>query len=506
MGFLEQLSLGFSVALNPLNILYCFLGVLFGTLIGVLPGIGPIAAMSLLLGTTFHAPPLVAIIMLAGIYYGAQYGGSTTSILVNVPGETASVMTCVDGHQMARQGRAGAALGISAFGSFIGGTLSLVGLMFLAPILVNLALRFGPPEYFSLMVFGLTIISYLGSGSMVKALLMVCFGLFLGTVGTDAVSGKLRFNLGTLYLMDGVNLVPVCMGLFGISEVLLNVEQRIGREGTITSKIKGLLPSLADWKQSIAPILRGTGLGFFLGILPGGGAILSSFVSYAMEKRLSKHPERFGKGAIEGVAGPETANNAATGGAFIPFLSLGIPANPVMALLLGALIIHGVQPGPFLLTRNPDIFWGVIASMYIGNVLLLVLNLPLIGIWVKVISVPYRIIFPLILLFCLIGAYSVNNSTNDIFAMIFFGFFGYGCKKFSFSPAPLMLAIVLGPMLEYSFCQSLKIGGGNLLIFVQRPISVAFLIVAFLSIILPLVSAMTRKKTEIDQSSTEEDL
>ena len=496
MDILNQLSFGFSIALDPLNLLYCFIGVLFGTLVGVLPGLGPVAAMSILMSGTFHASPVQAIIMLAGIYYGAMYGGSTTSILVNIPGEAASVVTCLDGYQMARKGKAGAALGISAFGSFIGGSLGVVGLMVLATFLVKFALRFGPAEYFSLMVFGLSMVAYFSGKSLVKSLMMACFGLFLGTIGTDAISGKVRFTLGTLYLLDRVNLIPVIMGMFGISEVLVNVEQFI-RVEVFETRIKGLLPSLKDWRNSIGPILRGTVLGFFLGILPGGGALLASFFSYGLEKRISKHPALFGTGTIEGVAGPETANNAATAGAFIPFLALGIPANAVMALLLGALLIHGIQPGPLLLNNHPEIFWGIIVSMYIGNVMLLVLNLPLIGLWVKLLKIPYRILFPLILLFCLIGSYSIHNSTDDILAMVLFGGLGYICRKLSFDAAPLILALVVGPIMETNFRRALIIGQGDLLMFVKHPISATFLFISFILLAFPFIPFFRRKRVKI---------
>ena len=502
MDIITQLSYGFSIISDPINLLYCFIGVFFGTLVGVLPGIGPVAAMSLLMATTLRSPPIQAIIMLAGIYYGAMYGGSTTAILVNIPGESASVVTCLDGYQMARKGRAGPALGMAAFGSFIAGTFSLVGLMFLAPVLIKYALKFGPPEYFSLMIFGLSLVTYFSSGSLLKGLMAALFGLFLGTVGTDLVSGKTRFTLGSLYLLDGINLIPVVMGVFGISEVLLNVELSIRRD-VFSVNIKGLLPNLKDWKDSAGPILRGTVLGFFLGILPGGGALISSFFSYAIEKKISRHPERFGTGTIEGVAGPESANNAASGGAFIPFLALGIPANAVMALLLGAFLIHGLQPGPLLLSRRPDIFWGIIASMYVGNVMLLVLNLPLIGLWVKLLKVPYGILFPLILLFCLIGSYSVNNSIDDIFAMICFGLLGYLFRKLSFDLAPLILALVLGPIMEFSFRQSLVIGKGDVLIFLKRPISLTFLFMAVISLLLPLFPYFRQKKAVLDAMKEE---
>jgi putative tricarboxylic transport membrane protein len=431
--------------------------------------------------------------MLAGIYYGAMYGGSTTSILVNIPGESASVVTCLDGYQMARQGRAGPALGISAFGSFIAGTIATVGLMLAAPPLARMAIRFGPPEYFALILLGLTMVTFLTTGPMWKSLLMAASGLFLGCIGMDAKTGLSRFTFGIIELYDGIGLVPVAMGLFGISEVLLNVQQPIQRS-IVEGKIRNLLPTLEDWSASIRPILRGTALGFFLGVLPGGGSLISSFAAYAMERKVSKHPEKFGKGAIEGVAGPEAANNSATAGAFVPLLTLGIPSNAVMALLLGALVIYGVQPGPRLVQEHPQLFWGVVASMYVGNVMLLILNLPLIGIWVQILKVPYPILFPLILLFCLIGAYSMNNSSTEVGLMILFGIIGYFLKKLEYEPAPLILALVLGPMMELSFRQSLAMGDGNLLFFFARPISAAIMIVAILFLILPLIPAVRRKK------------
>jgi putative tricarboxylic transport membrane protein len=498
MDLFSNLLYGFSVALTPVNLLYCFIGVFIGTLIGVLPGIGPVGAMSLLLPTTFHSSPVGAIIMLAGIYYGAMYGGSTTSILLNIPGEAASVVTCLEGYQMARQGRAGPALGISAFGSFIGGTFSILGLMLLAPPLAEGALRFGPPEYFSLMVLGMTLLIYLASGSIPKALMMAVLGVVLGIIGIDPTSGVQRFTFNILELNDGIGLVPLVMGLFGISEVLLNVEQSLKRE-IFQTKIRGLLPNLDDWRKSAGPIARGSVLGFFLGILPGGGALISSFVSYAMEKKLSKTPERFGHGAIEGVAGPETANNSATGGAFIPLLTLGIPANVVMAMLLGALLIHGMQPGPMLLQAHPDLFWGVVTSMYIGNGMLLLLNLPLIGLWVQVLKVPYRILFPMILLFCLIGAYSINYSTMDILIMIVFGIVGYLMKKFQYEGAPLVLAYVLGPMLEMSLRQSLTMSDGQFSIFFTRPISAIGIVVAILLVLSPLLPWIGKKRPPITE-------
>ena len=484
--------LGFQVALQPANLFFCFMGVLIGTLVGVLPGLGPVAAMSLLLPTTFHLSPVSAVIMLSGIYYGAMYGGSTTSILVNIPGEAASVITCLDGYQMARKGRAGAALGIAAFGSFIAGTLSILGLMLLAPMLAEVALRFGPPEYFSLMLLGLVIVTFLAGSSMPKALMMAAFGLFLGLIGMDIMTATPRFTFDIYFLMDGVGLVPVVMGLFGISEVLLNLESKLERE-VFETKIKGLLPNRQDWRDSAWPIIRGSVIGFFLGILPGGGAVISSFVSYGVEKKLSAHPENFGTGVIEGVAGPESANNAAAGGAFIPLLTLGIPANAVMAMLLGALTIYGMQPGPMLIKQHPDLFWGVITSMYIGNLMLLVLNLPLIGVWVKILKIPYTYLFPLILLFCLIGAFSLNNSVGEIGLMLFFGGVGYLMRKFDYEAAPLVLAMVLGPMMENALRQSLIMANGSAAIFFTRPISLGVVLLVLALLILPLLPWVKKK-------------
>ncbi|PYN78481.1 MAG: transporter [Candidatus Rokuibacteriota bacterium] len=483
---------GFQVALEPINLLYCFVGVFIGTLVGVLPGLGPAAAIALLLPSTYAASPVAAIIMLAGIYYGAMYGGSTTSILVNIPGEAASVVTCLDGHAMARQGRAGAALGIAAFGSFIAGTLSVVVLTFLAPFLARVTLSFGPPEYFALMVLGLTLLTYFARESMVKALMMAAVGLLCGTVGQDTISGRFRFAFGIRTLEDGLGLIPVIMGLFGVSEVLLNLERREETKEIFAPPTRGLLPTRDDWRSSAMPILRGSALGFFLGILPGAGAIIASFASYAVEKRASKHPERFGTGAIEGVAGPEAANNAAAGGAFIPLLTLGIPANAVMAILLGALMIHGLQPGPLLVKQAPDVFWGIITSMYIGNAMLLVLNLPLIPLWARLLRVPYTIMFPFILLFCLIGAYSVGNNVGDGIVMWGFGIVGYLLKKFDYEGAPLILAMVIGPMMEEALRQSLILSTGSFAVFATRPISAGFLLASALLLLLPLVRRSIR--------------
>jgi putative tricarboxylic transport membrane protein len=489
---------GFKTVLEPSNFLFCFLGVLIGTLIGVLPGIGPVGAVSILLPATFGLSPVAGVITLAGIYYGAMYGGSTTSILVNIPGESASVITCLDGYQMARRGRAGPALGISALGSFIGGTFGVVALMFLAFPLARIALQFGPAEYFSLICMGMTVLIYLGSGSVANSVVMILMGLALSMVGIDTISGEPRFMFGSETLSDGIGTVPSAMGLFGISEVLVNLEGPLERI-IYKARIKNLLPSLEDWKRCIGPVARGSVIGFFLGLLPGGGAIISSFVSYIVEKKISKHPEEFGKGAIEGVAGPETANNAGATGTFVPLLALGIPPNAVMALLFGALMIHDVVPGPTLLTKHPEVFWGVIASMYVGNVMLLLLNLPLIGMWVKVLKIPYKVLMPLILLFCLIGCYSINNNPVELIIMVFFGLAGYILRKFNYDLAPLILAFILGPMLETSFRQSLIISGGELSIFIEKPVSAVSLIISALLLISTGFSYYRKTKTRVAQ-------
>jgi putative tricarboxylic transport membrane protein len=492
----HDLLYGFHIALQPINLLSCFFGVFIGTLVGVLPGIGPVGAMSLLLPITFGISPVSGIIMLAGIYYGAMYGGSTTSILVNIPGEAASVVTCLDGYQMALQGRAGPALGIAAFGSFIAGTFGVVGLMLLANPLADLAVKFGPTEYFSLMCLGMSVLIYLTQGSILRGLAMAGIGLFLSLVGQDIITGKARFTFGLAGLLDGVGLVPLVMGLFGISEIFLNLE-KITERIVLKTEIKGLLPNKEDWRRSAKPIGRGTLLGFFLGILPGGGAIISSFVSYALEKKFSKNPEQFGKGAIEGVAGPESANNSATSGAFIPLFSLGIPANVVMALLLGALMIHGLQPGPLMLTEHPEIFWGTVASMYVGNAMLLALNLPLIGIWVKILKIPYRTLFPLILLFCLIGVYSVSTNVFDIYVMLVFGALGYILRKLNYEPAPLVLAFVLGPMLEQNLRQALILSDGSFSVFLTHPLSAGSLIVSLFLLLSAILPSLQKKRESV---------
>ena len=496
MDVLQDLLLGFGVALHPMNLLYCLMGVLIGTLTGVLPGVGPAAALSLLLPVTFHVPPVSAIILLAGITYGAMYGGSTTSILVNIPGEPASVVTCLDGYQMARNGRAGAALGISAFGSFISGTITVFFLIFLASTLASFALRFGPPEYFTLMVLGLSIMVYLARGSIINALIMVCFGLILGCIGLDQITGVPRFIYKSITLMDGIGLVQVVIGLFGVSEVLLNVETTFKRE-IFDTKVKGLLPNREEWKRSVWPIGRGTVIGFFLGIIPGMSVVIPTFVSYVVEKKLSKHPEKFGTGMIEGVAGPETANNAASTGTLVPMLSLGIPTGAATALLLGALMIHGLRPGPLLIKESPEVFWGLVASLYVGNAMLLVLNLPLIGLWVKILKIPYHFLFSLILLFCIIGSYTTNNNPYDVIVMTIFGLVGYLMKKLNYEPAPLILALVLGPIMEKAFQRSLMLSDGGFGIFFTRPISASFLILGLLILLSPLFLRKKRLREDL---------
>ncbi len=498
MDIFSHILLGAQVVFQPMNLLFCFLGVLMGTLVGVLPGLGPTAAIALLLPNTFHVSPVTAIIMLAGIYYGAMYGGSTTSILVNIPGEAASVITCLDGYQMARKGRAGPALGIAAFGSFIAGTVSVIGLMVVAPPLAKFALAFGPPEYFSLMLLGIIILIYLASGSILKALMIFVFGLLLSTIGMDAISGTQRLTFGILELSDGVGLIPAIMGLFGVAEVIANVEEEMKRD-LVTAKVKNLLPNLQDWKDSFWPIIRGSFLGFFIGILPGPAPVISAFSSYAIEKRLSMHPEKFGTGIIEGVAGPESANNAATGGAFIPLFTLGIPVNSVIAILLGAFMIHGIQPGPMIITKHPELFWGTVMSMYLGNAMLLVLNLPLIGLWVQVLKVPYPILFPLILLFCLIGVFSLNYSQVEIALMIGFGVFGYLARKFQFEMAPLVLAIVIGPMMENNLRLALVISQGSPMIFITHPISAVFIFITLALLISPLVPWIGKRRQKLQE-------
>ncbi|MFB3883881.1 MAG: tripartite tricarboxylate transporter permease [Thermodesulfobacteriota bacterium] len=501
MDILNNLSNGASVALSASNLLMCFLGVLIGTLIGVLPGLGPIATISILLPISFDMEPVTAIIMLCGVYYGAMYGGSTTSILVNIPGEVASIVTCLDGYQMARQGRAGPALGMSAFGSFIGGTVSIVGLMLVAPMLARFALRFGPPEFFALALLGLTMVTYLSAGSVVKAWIMAVAGIAISTIGMDPVGGVTRFTLGRITLMDGLGIAPVSMGIFGIAEVLTNIEEGISRQEVFQAKITGLFPTLKDWADSKWAIIRGALIGFFFGIIPGAGGGITTFMAYGVEKRLSKYPEKFGKGAIEGVASPETANNAAVSGGLVPLISLGIPPNAVMAVLVGAFIIHGIQPGPLFIGRHPDLFWGLITSMYIGNAMLLVLNLPLIGIWIRILKIPYDILSPLIFLFCFLGAYGLNNNIYEVLIMILFGIFGYFTRKFEFEGAPFLLGMVLGPIIEMHFRQSLLYG--DPLIFFKRSISVVFLSISLFLLITGFFRTFKKKREQLQRALEE---
>jgi len=477
MDFLGNLGSGFAIALTPWNLLYAAVGVLLGTAIGVLPGLGPPATIALLLPATYKVDPVSAVIMLAGIYYGAYYGGSTTSILLNIPGEAASVVTCLDGYQMARQGRAGAALGVSAIGSFFAGTIGILGLSIIGPTLAAIALEFGYPEYFSLVILGLMMAVYLSEESVLKGLIAGVAGFLLGAVGIDPVSGERRFTFGVPMLTDGFNFIIAAMGLFGIAEVLSNLEVPEIREIFNTS-LKGLLPTRKDWRRCWASVLRGSFLGFFIGVLPGGGPIISSFASYAVEKRISKHPEDFGKGAIEGVAAPESANNAASVSSFVPLMTLGIPGNTSTAMIFVALMIHGIRPGPMLFQEHPDLFWGVIASMYIGNVLLLGLNLPLIRLWVYLLRVPYRFLAVVVVVICIIGAYSVNNNVFDVGLMTSFGVLGYLMRKGGFPAAPLIMAMILSPMLERSMRQSLLLSGGDFAIFVREPISATLLLIA----------------------------
>ncbi|WP_371346773.1 tripartite tricarboxylate transporter permease [Ancylobacter sp. IITR112] len=498
MEIFDNLSLGFSVAVTFQNIFYCFIGVLLGTLIGVLPGLGPVPTIAMLLPITFGLPPVSALIMLSGIYYGAQYGGSTTAILINLPGESSSVVTAIDGYQMARQGRAGAALATAALGSFFAGSVATFLLAVFAPPLADLALKFGPPEYFSLMVLGLIASVALASGSVVKALAMVVLGILLGLSGQDVYTGTPRFTFDMLELADGIEFVALAMGVFGIGEIVRNLEDEHSRT-VLVQKVKGLLLTRDDLKRIIGPILRGTFLGSFLGILPGGGAILSSFSAYSIEKKISRHPERFGKGAIEGVAGPESANNAGAQTSFIPMLTLGIPSNPVMALMIGALIIQGIVPGPNVVNEQPNLFWGIIASMWIGNFMLVVLNLPLIGIWVRLLTVPYHILFPLIVGFCCIGVYSVNNNAIDVFTMALFGVVGYVLVKLDCEPAPLLLGFIIGPMLEEYLRRAMLISRGDPTVFFTRPISATMLGLAILALVVVLLPSVRKKREEAFQ-------
>ena len=493
-----NLQLGFEVALTLQNVVYCFLGVLLGTLIGVLPGIGPVATIAMLLPATFALPPVSALIMLAGIYYGAQYGGSTTAILVNLPGEASSVVTCLDGYVMAQQGRAGPALAVAALGSFFAGTVATLILATFAPPLAEIAFKFGPAEYFSLMVLGLIAAIVLARGSLIKAIAMILLGLLLGLIGADPTPVSSASPFGLPQLADGIGFVVVAMGMFGFAEIIANIERRARRE-VVMAKIISLFPTREDLKASWKAVLRGTGIGALLGILPGGGATLASFAAYTLEKKMARDPSRFGKGAIEGVAGPESANNAGAQTSFIPLLTLGIPANAVMALMVGAMTIHGITPGPQVMTERPELFWGMIASMWIGNLLLVVLNLPLIGIWVKLLSVPYRILYPAILLFACIGVYSLNNSAIDVALALAFGFLGYLFIKLDCEPAPLLLGFVLGPMMEENLRRALLLSRGDPTVFATRPLSLALLVVAAALLAIVVLPAVRRKRDEAFQ-------
>ena len=494
MELITNLGIGFGVALTLQNLFYCFGGVLLGTLIGVLPGIGPVPTIAMLLPITYALPPVSALIMLAGIYYGAQYGGSTTAILVNLPGEASSVVTCLDGYQMARQGRAGKALAIAAIGSFIAGTFATLLVAAFAPPLAEVALKFGPAEYFSLMVLGLIAAVVLASGSLIKAIAMIVLGLLLGIIGTDVNSGLQRYSFGIAELSDGIGFVVVAMGLFGFAEIIVNLERTEHRE-VFTDKVSGLMLKWSEFKEALPAILRGTSIGSVLGILPGGGALLGAFAAYTVEKKIAKDPSRFGKGAIQGVAGPESANNAGAQTSFIPMLTLGIPPNAVMALMVGAMTIHSIQPGPQVMTSNPQLFWGLIVSMWIGNVMLVILNLPLIGIWVKLLQVPYRLLYPAILLFCCIGVYSIQNNVWDVYMTAMFGVLGWIFVKLECEPAPLLLGFILGPMMEENLRRALLLSRGDPTVFATRPISAVMLGIAIV-LLLIIVAPSIRKKRE----------
>ena len=494
---LAGLAQGFGIALSPVNVLWALIGAVLGTAVGVLPGLGPAATIALLLPVSMKmGSPVTAIILMSGVFYGAMYGGSTTSILLNIPGEAASVVTCMDGHQMAKKGRAGAALGIAAIGSFVAGTVGIIGLSAVAPPLAGFALRFGPPEYFSLTVVGLLLATYLAGDQPLRGLVMAVLGLLLGCIGLDPLSGAVRFAFGVPDLMSNLDFVTLAMGLFGVGEVLISLEDS-GAASIVTRKVKNVFPTLADLARSGWAMVRGSVLGFFIGILPGGGAVLASLVSYAVEKRASKHPEEFGHGAIEGVAGPESANNAAASSSFIPLLTLGIPGNASTAMIFAALLIHGVTPGPFLIKEHPDIFWGVVASMYIGNVMLLVLNLPLVGMWAQLLKVPYAFMAPMIMVLTLVGVFSVGNSVFDIWVMLVLGVFGYLARKLKFDLGPMLLAFVLGPIMERSLRQSLLMSGGRPGIFVARPISAALLASAALFLAFNSWSAHRRARKAV---------
>ncbi|MBW8719234.1 MAG: tripartite tricarboxylate transporter permease [Variovorax paradoxus] len=498
MELVEHLSMGFGVAFTFTNLLYCLVGCILGTLIGVLPGIGPVATIAMLLPATYALPPVSALIMLAGIYYGAQYGGSTTAILVNLPGESSSVVTVIDGYQMARKGRAGPALAAAGLGSFFAGCVGTLILAAFAPPLTELAFKFGPAEYFSLMILGLIGAVVLASGSLLKAIAMIVLGLLLGLVGTDVNSGVARYSFDVPELTDGIGFVAIAMGVFGYGEIIANLSRPDDEREVFTAKVSGLFPTKEDFKRMIPAVLRGTALGSSLGILPGGGALLSAFAAYTIEKKTKLHPGEvpFGKGNIRGVAAPEAANNAGAQTSFIPLLTLGIPPNAVMALMVGAMTIHNIQPGPQVMTSNPELFWGLIASMWLGNAMLIILNLPLIGMWIKLLSVPYKFLFPAIVLFCAIGVYSTNNNTWDIWMVGIFGFVGYTFFKLGCEPAPLLLGFILGPMMEENLRRSLLLSRGDWSVFVTRPISLGLLLAALLLLVIVLLPAVKAKREE----------
>lgn len=495
MSFLDLLMLGFGEALTPANLGFCLIGALLGTLIGVLPGIGPTATIAVLLPITFFLPPLAGIIMLAGIYYGAQYGGSTTAILVNLPGEASAVVTTLDGHKMAQQGRAGSALAVAALGSFFAGTVATFAIAVAGPTLSNFALSFGPAEYVSLMVFGLLAATILASGPVLKAIGMILIGLLLGMVGTDPASGAQRMTFGAVELFDGIDFIVIAIGLFGFSEIIANLEGG-GAAQVQLAKLSRLWPTGDDFRRAWPAVIRGTAVGTFLGLLPGGGATLASFSAYSLEKKVSRDPSKFGTGAVEGVAGPEAANNAAAQSSFIPLLTLGIPSNNMMAMMLSAFMIHGITPGPSVLTSQPEIFWGLVASMWIGNLLLVVINLPMIGLWVKLLNVPYKLLYPAILLFCCIGVYSMNNRIFDVVLAAGFGILGYAFRKARCEPGPLLLGFVLGPLLEANLRRTLLITQGDPSIFVERPISLTMLVATLVMLVLMILPAFRHTRKE----------
>jgi len=498
METLGNLVFGLGVALSWQNILYCLIGCILGTVVGVLPGIGPVATVAMLLPFTFQLGPAPALIMLAGIYYGAQYGGSTTAILINIPGETSSVVTTIDGHQMARRGRAGPALGIAAIGSFAAGCIATLVIAYFAPLLAEVALKFSPAEYFSLMVFGLIAAVVLARGSLIKAIAMVCLGILLGLVGTDVNSGAVRFAFGQPELGDGIGFVAIAMAFFGIADVVINLERRDQQE-VFTARIGSVLPTWEDLRQSFWSIMRGTALGSVLGILPGGGALLASFAAYMVEKKVAKPPRTFGEGDIRGVAGPESANNAGAQTSFIPMLTLGIPSNPTMALMIGALTIQGIAPGPQVMTERPELFWGLIASMWVGNLMLLVLNLPMVGLWIKLLAVPYRLLFPAIFVFCCIGAYTVDGKIFDVYAIAVLSALAYLLLKLDCEPAPLILGFILGPLMEENLRRALMIAFGDVTVFVTRPLSAAFLIASVALLVVIALPSLRAKREEAMQ-------